>query len=98
MAQPETTAAAHAGGERGTPVVVTLLVTDPTTGETQTLDLTIPSGPTKVPELKAELGVPAVASLWLARPGGKPIQLVDHASHDVKAGDTYETVVKGGVS
>jgi hypothetical protein len=55
-------------------------------------------GPTKVPELKAELGVPQPASLWLVRPGGKPIQLVDHATHDVKAGDRFETVVKGGVS
>ena len=83
--------------EHGEPTVVTLVVTDEE-GQTQTLDKTIATGPTKVPELKTELGVPAEASLWLARPNEKPKQLPDHATHNVKAGDRFETVVKGGVS
>jgi len=78
-------------------VTVTLVVTDPD-GGTQTIESTIPGGPTKVPELKAKLGVPAEASLWVVRRGGKPTQLVDHATHNVKARDRFETVVKGGVS
>jgi hypothetical protein len=98
MTEVQTNGATSADTDHRTLVSVTLVVTDPETGETQTLELTIPSGPTKVPELKGELGVPAAASLWLVRPGGKPIQLVDHATHDVKTGDRYETVVKGGVS
>lgn len=78
-------------------VAVTLIVADEN-GDSQTQEETIPSGPTKVPDLKVELGVPAASSLWIVRPGGKPTQLVDHATHNVKAGDKYETVVKGGVS
>jgi len=78
-------------------VTVTLEVTSPE-GETQTLEKTIPSGPTKVPELKEELGVPPEASLWVLRKNDKPKQLVDHASHNVKAGDRFQAVVKGGVS
>jgi hypothetical protein len=78
-------------------VAVTLAVTDPD-GGTQTLEKTIPAGPTNVLALKAELGVPPESSLWVVRHGEKPKQLVDHASHNVKAGDRYETIVKGGVS
>ncbi len=89
--------AAPAGHDQKADVSVTLVVTDPD-GGTQTLEMTIPPGPTKVPDLKAELGVPVEASLWLVRSGDKPKQLVDHASHNVKAGDRFETVVKGGVS
>jgi hypothetical protein len=78
-------------------VAVTLTVTDEK-GDSEVKEETIPSGPTKVPDLKSELGVPAASSLWVVRPSGMPTQLVDHASHNVKAGDKYETVVKGGVS
>jgi hypothetical protein len=98
MAHLETTPGAHDRGDRSeADVVVTLVVTDPD-GGTQTLEMTIPSGPTKVPDLKVELGVPPEASLWVVRPSGEPTQLVDHARHNVKAGDRFETVVKGGVS
>ena len=97
MTQHETTSTAHEHPGQGEPVAVTLVVDDPD-GEVQTIESTIPSGPTKVPDLKAELGVPAEASLWVVRAGGKPTQLVDHATHNVKAGERFETVVKGGVS
>src|SRR3954466_2059939 len=63
----------------------------PPTARAQTIEHTIPSGLTKVPELKAELGVPAEASLSVVREGGKPTQLVDHATHNVKAGDRFCT-------
>lgn len=97
MASNEIASTAQDRPDHGDSVAVTLIVDDPD-GGTQTIELEIPSGPTKVPELKAELGVPAEASLWVVRPSGKPVQLVDHATHNVKAGDRFETVVKGGVS
>lgn len=97
MSQAETAPQPHEQEHERAHVSVTLVVTDPE-GETQTLEFTIPSGPTKVPELKAELQVPPEASLWVVRAGGKPTQLVDHATHNVKAGDRFETVVRGGVS
>src|SRR4051812_23163539 len=78
-------------------VTITLVVDD-TEGGTQTLEITRASGPTKVPDLRAALAVPAESSLWLVRPNDKPKQLVDHATHNVKAGDRFETIVKGGVS
>lgn len=97
MTLPDTSTLTEFHGKHPAPVAVTLIVDDPE-GETETHEETIPSGPTKVPELKAELGVPPEASLWLVRQHGKPKQLVDHESHDVKAGDRFETVVKGGIS
>lgn len=95
MSNPATENAVH--GPKAGVVVVVLVVDDPD-GETQTIESTIPSGPTKVPDLKAALNVPAEASLWLVQPNGKPKQLVDHATHNVKAGDKFETIVRGGVS
>lgn len=68
MTQVQITSATAADADHGTLVSVTSVVTDPETGETQTLELTSPSGPTKVPELKAELGVPPAASLWFYSP------------------------------
>jgi hypothetical protein len=97
MTDPDTNTVAEADRKHHQLVEVTLVVDDPD-GETETLERSIPAGPTRVPELKAELGVPPEASLWLVRAHGKPKQLVDHETHDVKAGDRYETVVKGGVS
>jgi hypothetical protein len=97
MAQHNTAPTAHDHPAHGETVTVTLVVDD-TEGGTQTLEITLASGPTKVPDLKVALGVPAEASLWLVRRNDKPKQLVDHATHNVKAGDRFETIVKGGVS
>ena len=97
MPVTDTDPSTEARREHSQEVDVTLVVTDPE-GETETLEKLIPSGPTKVPELKAELGVLPEASLWLIRPHRKPKQLVDHETHDVKARDRFETVVKGGIS
>jgi hypothetical protein len=91
-----TEAREHDGRDRP-PVKVTITITDPE-GASETREVSIPSGPRKVPELKSELGVPPEASLWVLRGNDKPKQLVDHATHNVKAGDRFETVVKGGVS
>jgi hypothetical protein len=96
-AETASTAAHDQGHPHEGDVAVTLTITD-SNGDSQTQEETIPSGPTKVPDLKTELGVPAASSLWLVRPDGKPTQLVDHATHNVKAGDKFETIVKGGVS
>jgi hypothetical protein len=97
MTQPDTASPTHNHPDHAKLVSVTLIVDDPD-GETRTVEHTIPAGPTKVPQLKAELGVPAEASLWVVRGHDKPKQLVDHATWDVKASDRFETVVKGGVS
>ena len=78
-------------------VMVTLGITTED-GQTQTVEREIPSGPTKVPELKEELGVPEDCSLWVIEKSGKKKLLADHETHHVKAGDHYEALVKGGVS
>lgn len=78
-------------------VTVTLGITTDD-GQTQTETLSIPGGPTKVPMLKQELGVPADSSLWVVEKNGKKKVLADHETHDVKDGDHYEALVKGGVS
>ena len=78
-------------------VTVTLTVTDEN-GNTQAETLSIPEGPTKVTELKAELGVPAESALWLISKTGHRRQLGDHENHDLKEGDHYEAIVRGGVS
>ncbi len=79
------------------PVAVTLTITDPD-GNTTTEEKTIPDGPTPVPTLKQELGVPETESLFLVRDGKRDKLLVDHEEHNVMAGDHYEVVGKGGVS
>jgi hypothetical protein len=78
-------------------VTVTMTVTDEN-GNTQTADKTIPGGATKVTDLKDELGVPAESALWVIQKSGKKKQLGDHETHNVKDGDRYEAIVKGGVS
>lgn len=78
-------------------VTVTLGITTED-GQTQTLEKEIPSGTTKVPELKDELGVPEDSSLWVIEKSGKKKLLGEHETHNVKAGDHYEALVKGGVS
>lgn len=78
-------------------VTVVLTITDEN-GDTQTEDRTIPGGPTKVEELKAELGIAEASALWVIDKSGKKKQLGDHETHDVKEGDRYEALVRGGVS
>lgn len=66
-------------------------------GEPRVVEKQIPAGPTKVPELKAELGVPADSALWLIN-GKEKRPLGDHESVPVKQGDHFEAIVRGGVS
>jgi hypothetical protein len=78
------------------PVEVTITITD-ADGNTTTEEKTIPDGPTSVPTLKQELGVADADSLFIVKDGKKKL-LPDHEKHNVKAGDHYEVVSKGGVS
>jgi hypothetical protein len=78
-------------------VTVALTITDEN-GNTQTEKKSIPGGPAKVTDLKAELGVPAESGLWVIAKSGKKKQLGDHETHNVKQDDRYEALVRGGVS
>jgi streptogramin lyase len=78
-------------------VTVTIGVTDPNTGDSQTVEATIPGGPTPVPELKATLQIAPDSSLWVIKNGRKKV-LADHEKHNVKAGDHFEAISKGGIS
>lgn len=78
-------------------VTVALTITDEN-GNSQTDEKSIPGGPTKVTDLKAELGVPAESALWVIAKSGKKKQLGDHETHNVKQNDRYEAIVRGGVS
>lgn len=77
-------------------VTVTLTITDDQ-GNTTTIEREIAEGPTPVPTLKEELGVSAADSLFIVK-HGKPKMLADHEKHNVKEGDHFEVVSKGGVS
>ena len=78
-------------------VEVTLTLVD-AEGNAQTESKHIAGGPTKVTQLKAELGVAAKDALWVIEKSRKKKQLGDHETHDVKEDDHYEAIVKGGVS
>lgn len=78
-------------------VTVALTITDDQ-GNSHTDEKEIEGGPTKVAELKEELGVPSASSLWFKPKNGKAKQLADHEKHNVKEGDRYEAIVRGGVS
>jgi hypothetical protein len=78
-------------------VEVSLTVTDEN-GVTQVENKTIDGGPTPVSELKTELGVPVESALWVVQRSGKKKQLADHETHNVKDGDRFEALVRGGVS
>jgi hypothetical protein len=97
MSAIPTSPESSAQGPKQQPVEVSLERTDPE-GNSETATLEIESGPTKVPELKTELGVEETASLWVIEANGKKKQLGDHESHNVKAGDRYQALVRGGVS
>jgi len=79
-------------------LVSVVLTIDEEDGSTRNENKTIPGGPTKVPELKTELGVAEVDELWVIEKSGKKKQLADHETHDVKDEDHYEDIVRGGVS
>lgn len=79
-------------------VEVTLVVDDEQTGESKSEMKEVPKGETAVTTLKEELGVPAELALWVIRKDGKRKQLADHQSHEVKAGDTFMVITRGGVS
>jgi hypothetical protein len=91
------TAASEASSPERQPVEVTLTLTDEE-GNTETKTLTIPSGPTKVPKLKEQLGVESAKVLWVIKRDGKKRPLSDHETFDVEAGDRFEALVPGGVS
>jgi hypothetical protein len=78
-------------------IVEVVLVTTDEEGTPQTTNPEIASGPTKVTTLKAELGIPEESALWVIRHGKKK-PLGDHETFDVKAGDHFEAIVRGGVS
>ena len=58
--------------------------------------VTIPAGPTPVPQLKNELTVPAADTLFQTRPERRP--LTDHDTVEVKSGEAFEAIGGGGVS
>lgn len=74
-------------------VSVTLAVTKED-GETEIVE----AGRTPVTQLKQELGVPENCVLWVIEKDGRPKPLGDHEHFDVKAGDHFVALVKGGVS
>jgi hypothetical protein len=82
---------------RHRPVEVSLEITNEA-GESETSTLTVESGPTEVTTLKSELGIAEDASLWVIKKDGKKKPLGDHETHDVKQGDRYQALVRGGVS
>lgn len=78
-------------------VTVTLGVTG-SGGSSTSQEKSIPKGKTEVPVLKQELELPAACSLWFVPKNGKRKMLADHEHHNVKEGDHFEALVKGGVS
>ena len=78
-------------------VHVSLTITDEN-GATQVVEEDVDGGPTPVTTLKSELGVPVEGALWVVDRNGKKKQLADHEKHNVKDGDRYEALVRGGVS
>lgn len=79
-------------------VAVTIAVTDPDTGDTQTEEREVPDHPTLVSELKNLLGVVAEAALWVIGKNGKRKQLADHQHYNAEAGDRFEAIARGGIS
>jgi hypothetical protein len=79
-------------------VNVTVFLTNEQTGETETTELEVPGGPTPVTQLKEELGIDPASSLWVIDKHGKKKPLADHEHHNVKEGDRYEGIARGGVS
>ena len=78
-------------------VTITLTLTGDN-GESVTETKTVQGGPTDVVELKDKLGIASDSALWVVQRNGKKKQLADHEKHNVKDGDHYEALVRGGVS
>jgi hypothetical protein len=78
-------------------VEVSLELTDQE-GNEETRTLELPRGETPVPTLKQELGLVETDPLWVIKKDGKRKPLGDHEKHDVKEGDRYQAIVKGGIS
>jgi hypothetical protein len=79
-------------------VTVTLGATNEDDGTIQNVQVMIPGGPTRVPDLKAELQIAGASALWVVEKNGRKKALADHQTHNVKEGDHYEALVKGGIS
>jgi uncharacterized protein YabN with tetrapyrrole methylase and pyrophosphatase domain len=79
-------------------VSVSVFLTNENTGETETRGVEILGGPTIVTELKERLGIDPASSLWVIDKHNKKKQLADHERHNVKEGDRYEGIARGGVS
>jgi hypothetical protein len=67
-------------------------------GNAESKTLEIPRGETPVPTLKQELGLIETDPLWVIKKDGERKPLGDHEKHDVKEGDRYQAIVKGGIS
>jgi sulfur carrier protein ThiS len=78
-------------------LVTVTLVTD-RDGELEDEQKQVEKGKTLVATLKQELGVAAQLALWVVRANGKLKPLGDHEEHQVKQGDRYEVILRGGVS
>lgn len=78
-------------------VEVSLELTDQQ-GHEETRTLELPRGETPVRTLKQELGLTETDPLWVIKKDGERKPLGDHEKHDVKEGDRYQAIVKGGVS
>jgi hypothetical protein len=79
-------------------VTVFVTVVDDATNESHEQDRQIESGATKVELIKEELGVPAASALWVLGGDGRSHQLADHSDYDVREGDRFDVIVRGGVS
>jgi hypothetical protein len=67
-------------------------------GASASTTLELPRGETAVETLEAELGIADAEQLWVIKKDGKRKLLASHEKHDVKEGDRFQALVKGGVS
>jgi hypothetical protein len=79
-------------------VTVFVTVLNDETGESHEEDNQVESGETKVVRIKAELGVLEASALWVQKGDGRSHQLADHVTYDVREGDHFDVIVRGGVS
>ena len=79
-------------------VTVFVTVIDDDTGESHEEDKQVESGETKVVRIKEELAVPEASALWVQGADDRSHQLADHVSYDVREGDRFDVIVRGGVS
>jgi hypothetical protein len=66
-------------------------------GEQEPIPKDVPAGPTRVSQLKQELGAPADSVLWLVH-GHTRTQYVDTETIDVEDGMHFEAIPGGGIS